>query len=125
MPIAPRDESSQGLRKFTLRIALFLAAYFIAFAAGVAFCGIFIFQGDIRISSFADFIRLLPLYFIFPFEHLPVTSGTIGALTAALALLGARKGSAAVLGLARICSCWFNPVCGVTVLSAVDILAGR
>lgn len=114
-----------GRRTFTLRIARFLCAYLLAFACGAAFCGVFIFDGELQINALPDLIRTMPRYFAFPFVQFPLASGLLSALCAILAALWARSGNSAALGLAWICSCWFNPVFGITVLTTIEIIAER
>ncbi|MDD7021858.1 MAG: hypothetical protein PUI29_04745 [Aeromonadales bacterium] len=118
-------EKAASLGMFTLRIARFLCAYLLAFSCGAAFCGVFIFDGDLQIHALGDLIRTMPRYFTFPFVQFPVISGLISSISIFLAALWARSGNAAELGLAWICSCWFNPVFSITVLTTIDIIAER
>ena len=116
-------ERAASAGMFALRIARFLCAYLLAFACGAAFCGLFIFGRDLEIHSPLDLLRTMPRYFAFPFVQFPVISGLLSSLCALLAALWARSGNSAELGLAWICSCWFNPVFGITVLTTIDIIA--
>lgn len=118
-------ERAASAGMFALRIARFLCAYLLAFACGAAFCGLFIFDGDLEIHSLGDLVRTMPHYFTFPFVQLPVISGLLSSMSALLAVLWARSGNSAELGLAWICSCWFNPVFGITVLSAIEVITAH